>query len=145
MPRILVVDDDAASVSGMTQLLTGDGHHVCPRAGGSGAIDAMSSESFDVVVTDLEMPHVDGQAVVRAARERQPHACVVVTTARAHEQLAELLDAGACFVSDKPLDYETLLRAIEECRSRGGPEAEGSCHMRSRAQGHRLVRCYRSR
>ena len=67
MPRFLVVDDDPSAVTGMTQLLTGDGHEVAPFTGGADAVDALSREPFDAIVTDLEMPHVDGHAVVRAA------------------------------------------------------------------------------
>jgi CheY-like chemotaxis protein len=139
MPRFLVVDDDPAAVKGMTQLLTDDGHHVTPFTGGGAAVDALSRESFDAVVTDLEMPHVDGHAVVRAVRKHQPHACLVVATARAEEKYADLVDAGACIVADKPFEYGTITKEIADCRSRGGPGPHGRCHMRARPHGHQLV------
>lgn len=139
MARFLVVDDDASSVKAVAQLLTGDGHDVSPFTTGADAMRALSSESFDAVVTDLEMPHVDGHEVVRAARRHQPHACLVVATARAEEKCTDLVDAGVCIVADKPFEYEEITKAVADCRARGGPGAHGRCHMRSRPHGHQLV------
>jgi CheY-like chemotaxis protein len=139
MPRFLVVDDDPATLRGMTQLLAGDGHEVSPHSSGAAAVDALARESFDAVVTGLEMPLVDGHAVVRAAREHQPHACLVVTTTQPENACEGLLNAGACFIAEKPLEYEAMTREIATCRARGGPGIGGRCHMRSRHPGHRLV------
>ena len=139
MPRFLVVDDDPSTVHGMTELLTDDGHEVSPHTCGTEAVDALSEEPFDAVVTDLEMPRVDGHAVVRAARRHQPHACLIVATARGIEACAELLHAGVCMVADKPFNYDALVQEIVDCRSRGGPGAHGGCHMRGRPQDDRLV------
>jgi CheY-like chemotaxis protein len=139
MPRFLVVDDDPEYVSAVTQLLRGDGHVVSSHTEGAGALSALSEELFDAVLTDLEMPQVDGYAVVHEARECQPRACLVVATAWANERLAELLKAGACFVSDKPLDCDAVTKEVLECRSTGGPRVDGRCHMRSRHARHRLV------
>ena len=139
MPRFLVVDDDPSTTKGMEMLLTGDGHVVLPVTDGAEAVEALSRESFDAVLTDLEMPNVDGHAVIRAARQHQPHACLVVATAKAGEKRADLLDAGVCMVSDKPFDYEEVTKEIGHCRARGGPGVHGRCHMRSRPHDHPLV------
>ncbi len=132
MARFLVVDDDSSAVKAMTQLLADDGHAVAPFTAGSEAVKALASESFDAVVTDLEMPNVDGPAVVRATRARLPTACLVVVTGQAREYEKTLAEAGTCIVADKPLDYAEVTKAIAECRARGGPGAHGRCHMRSR-------------
>lgn len=139
MPRFLVVDDDPAAVNGMSHLLIGDGHTVAPFTRGTEAVEALSRESFDAIVTDLEMPHVDGHAVLRAAREHQPHACLVVATARGLEKWPDLVQAGACIVADKPIEYDAITTEITACRARGGPGHHGRCHMRSRPHGHQLV------
>jgi CheY-like chemotaxis protein len=139
MARFLVVDDDHSAVRGMTKLLTDDGHEVAPFTSGADAVTALSSEAFDAVVTDLEMPHVDGHEVVRATREHHPTACLVVATANVdaanHDKLAE---AGACLIADKPIDYEEVTSGIRECRARGG-RSPHHCHLRSRAGGVRLT------
>jgi DNA-binding NtrC family response regulator len=139
MARFLVVDDDPLSVKALSGLLEGDGHDVAPFTGGAHAVEALARESFDAVVTDLEMPHVDGHAVVRAAREHHPHACVVVVSARAHESWPALVEAGACVIADKPLEYDEVAKALADCRAHGGPGAHGRCHMRARPHGHQVI------
>ena len=142
MARFLVVDDDHHSVTGMAGLLTDDGHEVAPFSTGADAIAALARESFDAVVTDLEMPRVDGHAVVTATREHHPHACLVVMTTR-REENEGLADAGVCIVADKPIDYEHVAKSVAECRARGGPGLHGRCHMRSRRDGHHIVKLRR--
>jgi DNA-binding NtrC family response regulator len=125
MARFLVVDDDASALKALALLLAEDGHEVSSFTAGSDAVDALARAPFDAVVTDLEMPQVDGHAVVRAARERHPEACVVVMTARVEEAEKALAEGGACIVVDKPLDYDALARAVAECRLHGSPGARG--------------------
>jgi|GEM_PF-1652684 len=139
MASFLVVDDDPSTVSGLERLLAYDGHEVTPLTSGADAVRALASRPFDAVVTDLEMPHVDGHEVVRATRRHQPHACVVVSSARADDRYGDLVDAGACIIADKPFEYDEVTKMVVECRARGGPGAHGKCHMRSRPEGHRLV------
>jgi DNA-binding NtrC family response regulator len=131
MARFLVVDDDHATVRALTKLLARDGHQVSPSYSGAEAIDALSRDPFDVVVTDLEMPQLDGLAVMRAARDRAPHACLVVATARALDKAQVLADASACVIVDKPFDYENLAKVLTACLSQGGRAETGGCPMRS--------------
>lgn len=139
MASFLVVDDDPSTVSGLQRLLTGDGHDVSPFTSGADAVGALSSRHFDAVVTDLEMPHVDGHEVVKATRKHQPHACVVVSSTLRDDKCQDLVDAGACIIADKPFAYEEIMKAVTECRARGGPGAHGRCHKRSAPEEHRLV------
>ncbi len=123
----------------MTLLLTDDGHEVVPFTAGADAVDALGREPFDAVVTDFEMPHVDGHAVVRATRKHHPRACLVVASSRVTDKGASLVDSGACIVADKPFEYDAITQAIGACRARGGPGAHGKCYMRSQPRGHQLV------
>jgi CheY-like chemotaxis protein len=135
MARFLVVDDEPGNVDGLSRLLSADGHEVDSFTEGADAIEALSCGSYDAVMTDLEMPDVDGHTVVRVTRERNPHACVVVVTGKAAEHHERLVEAGACIVTDKPLDYEAVMQAIGECRSRGGPGLHRKCHVKSKGHG----------
>ena len=74
---------------------------------------------FDVVITDLEMPVVDGAAVTRAARRSSPTTCIVVTN-RGAANRSRLEDDGACLVLEKPIEYEAMHREIAACRAVGG-------------------------
>ncbi len=120
--RFLVVDDDESAGQGLVALLTLDGTEVASCTSGADAVSALALERFDVVITDLEMPYVDGRAVACTAREQLPHACVVVCTGRAREQRPKLVAAGACFVIDKPIDYDGLTSALAHC-------SKHACHL----------------
>jgi CheY-like chemotaxis protein len=126
MPKFLVVDDDPATVDAMTLLLKGDGHDVSSFTMGPEAIAALAREPFDAVVTDLEMPRVDGEQVVRTARLHAPRACVMVVSAS--DDARRLRDVGACFVHGKPVDYDTVVGTVSRCRASGGP-TDGACPL----------------
>jgi CheY-like chemotaxis protein len=119
MPRFLVVDDDFASVTGLTFLLRSDGHDVTSCFAEADAVKESGHEAFDVVLTALNMSQTDGRAVVRAARKQQPNACLIVVAARADGIRHELQKAGACFIAEKPVDYDAVVETIAECRAHG--------------------------
>jgi CheY-like chemotaxis protein len=133
MARFLIVDDDHVAVRALTLLLMSDGHYVVPATTGADAIETLTRESFDAVLTDLDMPGTDGYAVVRAAREHVPGACVVVISATGRGVEQHLAQAGACGMVDKPMDFEHVTRVVAECRRPGGPRSSGECHLKSMA------------
>ena len=72
MSRVLVVDDEPKLGRFVQEMLELDGHQVMRAGGGREALARLAEAPFDVVVTDLRMPEVDGLAVLRAARGRSP-------------------------------------------------------------------------
>ncbi|HJS45536.1 MAG TPA: PAS domain S-box protein [Rhizomicrobium sp.] len=83
--RILLVDDDPSVLESTRYVLELDGHSVVPADGGRAGIDALreakkDNRPFDVLVTDLGMPYVDGNAVARATKELFPATMVVLLT-----------------------------------------------------------------
>lgn len=83
--RLLLVDDDPLVLRSLQEALAADGHRVHPVASGQAAIDAFQAaharnEAFDVVLTDLGMPHVDGNAVAIAVKAMRPATWVVMVT-----------------------------------------------------------------
>lgn len=109
MKQVLVIDDDAAAADGLRQLLTGDGYEVVALAHPETALAEIQQHRFDAVITDLEMPHVHGVEVVRAARARAASTVVLVVSAYTDSPAAEAAQlAGAARVFDKPLDYDAL-------------------------------------
>src|ERR1039457_7006007 len=117
MGRVLVVDDDHSTVEAMAMLLGQDGHQVQGFTSGKEAVAALrGGHTSDVVITDFEMPVVDGAAVTRAARESSPTACIVVTN-RGAANRSRLEDDGACLVLEKPIEYEVMHREITDRKS----------------------------
>jgi DNA-binding NtrC family response regulator len=126
MARYLVVDDELPTTIGMGRLLVEDGHDVRCFTDGDRALAAMSTTSFDVIVIDLDLRGVSGHDLVRAARHHQPAACVFVTTVRA----GLVVVPEACHIFGKPLEYESVARAVTSCRDKQGPGQHGKSYLR---------------
>lgn len=110
MKRILVVDDDHGAVQALQVLLELDGYSVDALESSTVALERLTSEQYAAVVTDLEMPLVNGVDVVRAAKRNWPATRVVVVSAYAHSPAADkAISEGADRVLGKPLDYDALL------------------------------------
>jgi CheY-like chemotaxis protein len=83
--RILVIDDDELLRQSMRAILEREGHSVSIAHGGRAGIEAFSAatqsgERFQVVITDLGMPHVDGRAVATAVKSISPRTPVILLT-----------------------------------------------------------------
>ena len=92
--RILIVDDDPALNESLRNTLEVDGHHVTTAGGGQAGIDAFlsarqTSEPFDIVITDLGMPYVDGRQVVDSVRASSPDTPIIMLTGWGQQTAAE--------------------------------------------------------
>jgi two-component system NtrC family response regulator len=112
--HVLLVDDDAALLEIMTFQLHGAGFKVTACAGGADAIAAFEPGAFDVVVTDLKMPDVDGMQVLSAIGRRDPGTPVLVITAFGSVDTAvEAMRAGAHEFITKPFAREAFLLKVQ--------------------------------
>jgi len=112
MARVLVVDDEAKLAKFVAQALELDGHDVVRAGGGREALTLLAERPFEVVVTDLRMPEVDGLAVLNAARARPgPPEVIVMTAFGTAENAVAAMKAGAA-------DYVTKPFAMDELRMR---------------------------
>ncbi len=112
MARILVADDEPKLGAVLAEALELDGHEAIRVGGGREAVARLESGGFDVVVTDLRMPEVDGLAVLRAARALPAPPEVVLMTAHATaESAVAAMKAGAA-------DYVVKPFAVDELRLR---------------------------
>jgi PAS domain S-box-containing protein len=92
--RILVIDDDPIILKSMRDILELCGHFIGVADGGRRGIDIFRAahergEPFEVVITDLGMPHVDGRAVAAAVKSLEPKTPVILLTGWGHRMLAE--------------------------------------------------------
>ena len=117
--RALVVDDEEGVRSFVAESLERDGHDVVQAADGKAALAAAREEPFDVVITDLRMPEMDGMTLVRTLRTEQPDVELVVLTAFGEVATAvEAMKLGVLDYLQKPLQSpravrELVLRALE--------------------------------
>jgi len=123
--RILVVDDDPAVRGAVLRGLGDLGYRVEAAEDGLQALHRLQHADFDVVVTDLHMPRLDGLALLREIRKRGYPQSVVIQTTHVDPSLEFILRrAGAPGVLMKGTPFRDLVRLVEEVyRASGGPQA----------------------
>jgi two-component system, sensor histidine kinase and response regulator len=111
--RLLVVDDEAAQVEALCRTLEDEGYSVKGFTSTAAALAALRSGSFDIVLTDLTMPGMDGIAFLNAAREINPGLAGIVMTGHGTIATAvEAMKAGALDYILKPFDLRVILRVL---------------------------------
>lgn len=120
MARILAADDEPEMLDTVRRILARDGHEVVAAPSGGEALAALETDPFDLVLTDLMMPEVDGMAVLAAAREKSPEAPVVLMTAYATiETAVAAIRAGAWDYVAKPFSMQELRVVIDRALGHG--------------------------
>ncbi len=115
MATVLVVDDSAVDRRLVAGLLKQANLQVELASNGREALDALNAQAFDLVVTDLQMPELDGLALVRQIRDHGPQAPVILITAHGSEDLAiEALRAGAASYVPKSELAQSLAQVVDE-------------------------------
>jgi len=112
--RVLIVDDDAGTRSALKSLLESQGYSVDQAADGAAALERLVDLPPDLIVTDLDMPVMNGMQLLSALRERGQDVPVIVATSAAELSSAvEAMRSGATDYLTKPVDFDALLVALE--------------------------------
>jgi DNA-binding response OmpR family regulator len=109
--RILVAEDDPTARHALNGLLRALGHDVIAVADGEEALEHCSLDPVPVVITNWQMPHIDGLELcrrIRAARRRRYTYIIVVTAYEGRENFLTGMEAGADDFVTKPLDAAML-------------------------------------
>jgi DNA-binding response OmpR family regulator len=112
--RILLVDDEASIRLTLGALLRRAGYDVMPAENGEVALQFLEQYSFDLLLTDLKMPGIDGIHVVTAARQRQPDIVIIILTG--HGSLETAIDGLRQHVFDyllKTTPPEQVIARVE--------------------------------
>ena len=121
---ILVVDDDAVFRAALCRYLDGEGYATVAVGDAETGIEKLERQSFDLILTDLRMPGVDGIEFIRRISKIDTDAvCIVVTGFGSPERSIEALEAGAFWFVDKSYEriatFDPLIqRALEQRRLR---------------------------
>jgi FixJ family two-component response regulator len=116
--RLLVVDDEAAQVEALCHTLEDEGYSVEGFTGTGAALGALRERTFDIALTDLTMPGMDGIAFLNAARAIDPELAGIVMTGHGSISTAvEAMKAGAIDYILKPFDLRVILRVLERTQA----------------------------
>ena len=139
--RVLVVDDEPALAAHLSQALSTAGYAVDVASDGERADFVVRTESYDAVVLDLGLPHIDGLTLLRGWRQAGVEVPVLVLTARGswHETV-DGIDAGADDYVAKPFRVEEVLARLRGLIRRASGHTQQLLHCGDVTLDPRLVR-----
>lgn len=114
---VLVVDDETAIRRFAVRVLEREGYGVVEARDGMEALELIKQggTSFEVVVTDIVMPRLNGVGLIQALSVSHPDLPVILMSGYATEALAELGIAAPCSILAKPFPAERLLAEVRRC------------------------------
>ncbi len=114
--RVLIVDDDVIALGLLQDILSDSGHEVHAAGDGQEALDVLARKECDVVITDWEMPRLDGIRLCQAIRQGASASYVYVILLTGHNTMQERiagLSAGADDFMAKPFEPQELLARLQ--------------------------------
>jgi len=112
---ILIVDDEEIIREFLIEVL-GEDYQVTIACDGDEAIEKIKARKFDLIITDLKMPRVSGEEVVKFARQQNSEYQVVVISG--YSTLFSVSDSakcGACAFLSKPFSISDLMKTVADC------------------------------
>lgn len=125
MARILVVEDEESVRDFVTRVLTMHGHSVLIGKDGAEAVELMETHHFDLLLSDIAMPMMDGISLALKVRASRPHVPIILMTGFADERqrahnLMLLIEA----LITKPFNMEQLLKVVNKALSESRAETD---------------------
>ncbi len=126
LKRILIVDDEENTRIGLTKLLAQDGFEVESAANGNEALDYLDQKKVSLVISDINMPDMNGLAFLRELSRKFPSTSVIMITAYGGvESYLEAMNLGAYEYLHKPVRLDEL-RSVMKKIFNGGSIAQVS-------------------
>jgi len=137
--RVLLVEDDESFRRALTEVLAARGYEVAPCAEASEALERLQEDPVDLVVTDVVMPGMRGDALIREIQDTFPHVpAIAITAFGSIEDAVEITRAGAAEYLTKPFRTRALLEAMEQILAETREDRERARTRRSAAKGAHL-------
>ena len=113
--KVLVVDDEQSMRETLEIMLEKEGFLVESASNGSEALKKMEDDAFDLMITDIKMPDLDGVQLIEALDKRGIYVPIIVMTAYAtKEQAITALNLGASFFIEKPFKIEDIKNMLSK-------------------------------
>lgn len=128
MARILIVDDVPGVAKVLCDFLTDEGHLATAAHDGRSALGVLERERFDLVISDIFMPRVDGLELIREIKSLTPSPAVIAMSGQGYGYINNAAAAfGAARVLAKPFERDDLLSAVDHVlRQRNGARRAAS-------------------
>jgi len=113
--KILVIDDEDIVRTSCSRTLCPEGYEVSLAKNGAEGLKMAGEDKFDLVLTDLKMPDMDGIEVLRSIREKCPETQVIIVTGyQTVDTSVKAVKLGACDYIEKPFTPDALISAVRE-------------------------------
>jgi DNA-binding NtrC family response regulator len=132
--HLLIVDDEPALREAIAERLTDHGFIVEQTGSGEDALQRLSDFAFDVILTDLRLPGIDGRQVLDAALERYPDIIAIVITGYGTvKDAVEAIKQGASDFVTKPFQFDALLHVLNSALEQRRLKSENA-YLRSQLE-----------
>lgn len=123
--KALVIDDDIATLELMEFQLEAEGFQVKTADRGKKGLEYIKEFEFDIILTDLNLPDINGIEMVKQCKEIAPDTEIIMITGfGSTEKAVEATKAGAFYYVEKPVEFDELLVLIEKAIDRKSQKAE---------------------
>ncbi len=123
--KILVIDNEPRMVDSLKALLSMEGYDVIGEQSPLRALSLMEHSKFDLIISDIRMPEIDGIEILKRAREKDPFVGVILITGYASlDSARNAVDKGAYGYLTKPLEIDELKLAVERSLEKRNAELE---------------------
>jgi len=120
MPRVLIVDDEDSMRMLVARAIAMDGHEIVTAADGAEALEILGEGAFDLLLTDIQMPVMDGIALALTAARDFPRTTILLMTGFADQrERASNLSAIAHDVITKPFSVADIRTAVADALAAG--------------------------
>src|SRR6476660_769687 len=139
MKHVLLVEDEAPLREAIAEQLADRGYKVQQAESGEAALSHLADFAYDIIVSDLRLPGIDGSAVIEAAVARYPHIiAIVVTGFGTVKDAVEAIKRGAWDFVSKPFQIDELLHALDSALEQRRLKSENAYLRAQLDERHRL-------
>ena len=126
-PAVLVVDDEEIACTNLAHVLKREGLAVDATSDPAQAVAWLDSKRYQLVLTDLRMPGLDGLSLLKQVKERSPETEVIVITAHASTASAvDAMRAGAFYYVEKPFRLHDVRKVVKEALEKSSLKSENA-------------------
>ena len=113
--RILIVDDEENAREGLAKILKKSGYITSTAENGEDALETLKKNKYDLVISDIKMPRMDGMQLLKKIRKIAPDIGMIMVTAYGEvESYLEAMSHGAVEYLNKPIKIEELKKVVSK-------------------------------